>query len=192
MCLSLSAHCRLDLSFGGGEALCITLWHQDSHGFSHLCPLGDEERESGGCEREAEWEGSERGGEKVCGRNMMGFGENALKNRDVGMRETRVFHLSRLFEQPEINWSSFAAAGGLRISSQINSPQRHPNWSLLTWASLSVLEMTRNQVKSGSHWYGFFVKKKKKRSRLDQKKNNLEWWPAHNAKRTEMSLLSNH
>lgn len=32
-------------------------------------------------------------------RNMMGFGENALKNRDIEMRGTRVFHLSRLFRE---------------------------------------------------------------------------------------------
>lgn len=44
------------------------------------------------------------------------------------MRGTRVFfHLSRLFRAAvdELELSSFAAAGGVRISSQINSPQRH-------------------------------------------------------------------
>lgn len=128
MCLSLSAHCRLDLSFGGGRALCITLWHQDSHGFSHLCPSGDEGREGGGCERGRE--GMQRKGKREgAWQEYDGIWGKSSEKQRRRKWEGRgfFFHLSRLFRAAvdELELSSFAATGGVRISSQINSPQRH-------------------------------------------------------------------
>lgn len=174
MCLSLSAHCRLDLSLGRGRTLCITRWHQDSHGFSHLRPVGDEGR---GCEREAgEWGAAKREEKRFVAGIRWDLGEIIWKTETWKWEGRGFFICGDFFEQPERNWSSFVAAGGLHISSQINLPQRRPNGSLLTLAFLSVLEMTRNQVKSGPHCYGFFVKKKNNNNKAlvgqKKKKNN--------------------
>lgn len=49
----LVAQCQLDLSCGA-ELLCIILWCQDSHEFSHLCPIGGKGRERSVTEREGE------------------------------------------------------------------------------------------------------------------------------------------